>query len=420
LDSNVVGSVWWSYTPAAAGPIILTTSGSEIDTFLGVYTGSSVSALTLVATNDAAYVWPVLTGPSNDLPSRVQFNAVAGQAYRIAVATARDAAGDVMLNFPKVAIEQIISVTNALQPNRTTHFTASLRLANLRTSPTGPLRLRLLARAGYSHLDRLLANCGRRLPPMYLGDQPLAIITLSSPGTISGQTSIVTSISGVCPAPYEAGDFGHGWGVIAVIEELTEAAGWEVRDSRLVMFGNWPRVNGFTGPGGGVIVAASGIGQVLSDPGFIDLTIGPPAALRLGARWRVSPTNFGSLHLHTNFSTQSVILVTRDNNFSIEVTNLAGFTAPSNRSVRVRAGLHTNLDLIYSVHPPRLFYNRSTGLSLTGTVGTAYRIDRANHLRPPNWASNAGRTLTAGQNPVPNTAPAAGTNRFYRAFWLSD
>jgi len=413
-------SVWWSYTPTVSGPVIVTTAGSSIDTFLGVYTGASVNALTRVATNDTAYEWPVIMGPFFDRISRVKFNGVAGQAYRIAVATARGGPGEVVVNLPTVAIEDIVSTTNALQPDRSLSFANVLRLTNLRTTQTGPLRFRLIARAGYSHVEGLQDQCGKNMPAMNLDDQEIGIVDFPSPGYLAAQTSITSPVSGVCPPPYEAGKWGNGWGPMALLEELT-GAGWEVRDARLLVFGNWPRVAGFIGPGGGVITVASGTGPVLPSAGFVDVNIGPPAAVRLGAQWRVSPTNFGSLSLFTNFTSQSLILAVRTNNFSIDVRDLAGFTPPTNRSITIRSGFHTPLNLLYAVHPPRLFYDRNGGLSMTGTPGTAYRIERADGLRPPMaWSSNAGRTLSAGQNAISNTAPVPGTNRYYRAFWLSD
>src|SRR5438552_1669252 len=42
-------SIWWSWTAPATGDVTIDTAGSAFDTLLGVYTGASVSALTLVA-----------------------------------------------------------------------------------------------------------------------------------------------------------------------------------------------------------------------------------------------------------------------------------------------------------------------------------------------------------------------------------
>jgi hypothetical protein len=71
-------SVWWQWTAPSSGTISVTTSGSVFDTTLGVYTGSSVSALTTIAMND-----DVQSGVIQS--SAVTFSAVAGTTYSIAV-----------------------------------------------------------------------------------------------------------------------------------------------------------------------------------------------------------------------------------------------------------------------------------------------------------------------------------------------
>jgi hypothetical protein len=71
-------SVWYRWTAPANAPVVIDTIGSDFDTLLAVYTGSSLSGLTIVAENDD------LTDKS-DPESRVRFNAIAGTVYRIAV-----------------------------------------------------------------------------------------------------------------------------------------------------------------------------------------------------------------------------------------------------------------------------------------------------------------------------------------------
>ncbi|MFC3726955.1 S8 family peptidase, partial [Neoaquamicrobium sediminum] len=83
-------SVWWRYTPTASGSITITTAGSSFDTVLAVYTGSSVGALSSVASNDDV--------ASGNLQSSVTFNGTAGTQYQIAVAGYNNATGNVRLN----------------------------------------------------------------------------------------------------------------------------------------------------------------------------------------------------------------------------------------------------------------------------------------------------------------------------------
>lgn len=74
-------SVWYSWTPAASGPATFSTFGVLFDSTLGVYTGTDVATLTPVpgASNDDAF------GPGGFTLSRVNFPAVAGTTYWIAV-----------------------------------------------------------------------------------------------------------------------------------------------------------------------------------------------------------------------------------------------------------------------------------------------------------------------------------------------
>lgn len=76
--SSVGKTIWYKWTPTVTGPVTMDTIGSEFDTVLGVYTGSSVGTLTAVSTNDDGFF---LNGPS-----LVSFNTMAGVTYMIQIA----------------------------------------------------------------------------------------------------------------------------------------------------------------------------------------------------------------------------------------------------------------------------------------------------------------------------------------------
>ena len=77
IAGNVGGaSVWFNWTATSSGLVNVNTYGSSFDTLLGVYTGTSVSSLTLVASNDDA---------GGTLQSAVSFSAVSGTTYHLAV-----------------------------------------------------------------------------------------------------------------------------------------------------------------------------------------------------------------------------------------------------------------------------------------------------------------------------------------------
>jgi hypothetical protein len=73
-------SVWWSWTAPSTGGVAIETCGSAFPTVLGVYTGSSVEALTEVASGRWQNAEEACSGGA-----RVSFRATAGQTYMIAV-----------------------------------------------------------------------------------------------------------------------------------------------------------------------------------------------------------------------------------------------------------------------------------------------------------------------------------------------
>ncbi len=91
LANNIGGrSVWFTWTAPSSGKVSINTLGSTFDTMLGVFTGPSVAALTLIGSNDDA--------SRSTLTSALTFNAVAGTTYHIAVDGYNGASGSIALN----------------------------------------------------------------------------------------------------------------------------------------------------------------------------------------------------------------------------------------------------------------------------------------------------------------------------------
>jgi hypothetical protein len=86
--SSGTASVWWTWTPSVSGRYGVNTAGSDYDTTLGVYLGTAVDSLALVAEND----------DSAGLTSRVSFDAVGGTPYRILVNGFLGDTGNISLN----------------------------------------------------------------------------------------------------------------------------------------------------------------------------------------------------------------------------------------------------------------------------------------------------------------------------------
>jgi subtilisin family serine protease len=84
-------SVWVRWTAPRSGSATIDTRGSALDTLLAVYTGSSVSSLTPVTSNDNV--------SASDTTSKVTFSAAAGTTYQIALDGKNGASGSVSFNF---------------------------------------------------------------------------------------------------------------------------------------------------------------------------------------------------------------------------------------------------------------------------------------------------------------------------------
>lgn len=88
------GSVWYQWQAPSTGSVTINTTGSatNFDTVLAVYTGTSISALTVIAKNDDIELGVIRT-------SSVTFNATAGTAYKIAVDGWNGERGNFVLNW---------------------------------------------------------------------------------------------------------------------------------------------------------------------------------------------------------------------------------------------------------------------------------------------------------------------------------
>lgn len=87
-------SVWYRWMAPQSGPVRIDTCGSDYDTVLAAYTGTSLGALSEVASNDDDTALP--TCDNGD--SLVSFTATEGQTYRIAVDGKAGASGFVHLS----------------------------------------------------------------------------------------------------------------------------------------------------------------------------------------------------------------------------------------------------------------------------------------------------------------------------------
>jgi hypothetical protein len=99
---------WWKWVATGNGPFEFDTEGSSIDTLLGVYTGSAVNSLAVVGQNDD------VSGLDNK--SKVNFTAVSGTTYYIAIDGKAGATGALTLNWAPPPPDLTPPVINSFTP----------------------------------------------------------------------------------------------------------------------------------------------------------------------------------------------------------------------------------------------------------------------------------------------------------------
>jgi hypothetical protein len=88
-------STWWRWTAPSSGSVVITTASSDFDTILSVYSGSSLTALSLIAADDDS---------GSNHTSSVTFAAAASTTYRIQVRGYARATGSIRVNWTETAI----------------------------------------------------------------------------------------------------------------------------------------------------------------------------------------------------------------------------------------------------------------------------------------------------------------------------
>src|SRR5205823_4959755 len=114
-------SLWYCWTATNNAVVTFDATGSSFDTLLAVYTGNTVSSLTLVQSNDD------IAGAINR-QSKVSFTPVPGTIYHIAVDGYSGACGIVVLNWNQSqgALPDLILWGPALSPTVVTRtFTSN-------------------------------------------------------------------------------------------------------------------------------------------------------------------------------------------------------------------------------------------------------------------------------------------------------
>lgn len=185
-------SIWWKWTATASGSLNVTTAGSNFDTLLAAYTGSSVGALTQLAGNDDVDPGVVRT-------STITFNVTAGTTYFFAVDGWEAEWGSITLNFTLTPLLPDVAPTITTQPqSQTVTVGASVVFsvtASGRPTPTYQWSRNGAAIAGATSPTLTLSN-------VQSGDAGNYTVTVSnSVGSVTSSTATLTvNPTAVAPA----------------------------------------------------------------------------------------------------------------------------------------------------------------------------------------------------------------------------
>ena len=170
---------------------------------------------------------------------------------------------------------------------------------------------------------------------------------------------------------------------------------------------------GTNNTGGGVITFVPNPGLSAANPAYVQVVLGPAAAVQAGAGWRLQGDgSFGSSPDYTRtITTNGAVL-----EFN---TNVAGWNPPASQTVQLTIGDITVIsNVFYKVKPPSMVADRALGIGLSGTTNTTYRIEYRPSLGSGQWLALRTNTLRPGFNQVLPWPPTNGPAGFYRAVWL--
>jgi len=228
-------SVWWKWTAPANGSVTVDTVGSYFDTTLGVYTGTSVAALTTIDTNDDVQTGVIIA-------STITFSTTTGTVYYFAV--------DGFENDNGGAESGGIILNVAFTPSGGTLPTITTQPASTTTTVGNSATFTVAATAGSSAISYQWQFNGTAVSGATNATLTLSNVTTASAGSytvvVSTSAGMVTSSAATLtvnaapapapaptPAPRSGGGGGgapSGWFIAAL--SLLAAARWHGRNLR--------------------------------------------------------------------------------------------------------------------------------------------------------------------------------------------
>jgi hypothetical protein len=421
-DATFQQTLWWTWlAPTNLGvttiPVSLVADAVSFPPNIGVYTGTSVSALTQV---------PGLTAQTNGMTRMASFIATAGTQYQVALAgiqndpLGEDASpriGNYRFRFNIHALALSFAGLNLTNnPNNSVGFGANLQVTNYGAVPSLPLRAQITANAGVSVLG---TDTG------YATNAQIPLLTTNLPSLQPGQ-GLVRRIIGTIPAPStNPGPVltnGVGYGAFGQLQEQVDT-NWFTVDQALLSFGVWPDLGGFGGPGGGVIRL---------DPGLTGAGFNPLAGVSIlgaGTIQEGQTTNYiGNARYANSYLYTFSNTVWTTTLFSIATNGIFSTGSTTSNTTATLTAAYSSGGFNYStatnvailnLPPPVIDQLAVAGTNFTfriqGVAGRSHVIEATTNLSPPvSWSGVSNVVIPAGG--LFNFTNTMGTNsaRFFR------
>lgn len=182
-------SVWYQWQSPSTGNVTIDTIGSDFDTVLAVYTGSSLGGLTLVEHND-----DIVSG--TNVVSSVTFTATQGQIYRIAIGgynndgTGGDV-GNIKLNWSESSCS--VTAPAVLIEDGTANRAAALDSVTFVRGPFPIIGPHNFSADQHTRVILFTSNLGLAQPPFLTVQASGFPLTVENVGPVSGVAGLSAS-----------------------------------------------------------------------------------------------------------------------------------------------------------------------------------------------------------------------------------
>ncbi len=188
-------SIWYRWTASATGTLTVDTYGSGFDTVLAAYTGTPVSALTAVASDDDA--------AGHGSQSEIAFRVTAGTTYRIAVdGRAAGVSGAVNLDWAFAAAPVLPDIVTATIDSASPSPADQGGAVTFSGHATDSLDHDISAYEWTSSVDGILSTSASfSTAALSPGSHTIGFRAMCASGTWSAQQTVTLSVTGAPAAP---------------------------------------------------------------------------------------------------------------------------------------------------------------------------------------------------------------------------